>query len=109
AYRLRWRDKIFRIVLPSASPQIFTGLRLGLTVALAVLVFAEMFTGTDGIGFFILNAQNTFQIKQMWTGILILGALGYLVNILFLMIERRVLRWHRGWRAIAQEAGGGTV
>jgi len=40
----------------------------------------------------------------MWTGIILLGLLGYVVNALFVLVERRVLRWHRGWRATARDA-----
>jgi ABC-type nitrate/sulfonate/bicarbonate transport system permease component len=43
----------------------------------------------------------------MWTGIVLLGMIGYGVNLLFVLAERRMLRWHRGWRATARETGGG--
>jgi ABC-type nitrate/sulfonate/bicarbonate transport system permease component len=104
AYKVRRRDEILRIVLPAASPQIFTGLRIGLAVALLMMAFSEMFAGTNGVGFFIYFAQQTFRIPDMWTGIVLLGILGYIVNLCFVMIEARVLRWHRGWRATAREA-----
>lgn len=105
-YRLRQRDRIFRIVLPSASPQIFAGLRISLAVALAVLVFSEMLAGTDGLGFFIVFAQETYRIPEMWTGIVMLGLLGYVVNLIFLATEHRIMAWHRGWRATARSSGG---
>lgn len=106
AYQLRRRDKILRIVLPSASPQIFAGLRISLAVALAVLVFAEMLAGTTGIGFFILQSQQTYQIPGMWSGIVVLGLIGYIVNVAFVLMERRVMHWHRGLRATVRNAGG---
>jgi ABC-type nitrate/sulfonate/bicarbonate transport system permease component len=106
-YKLRARDRIFRVVLPSASPQIFAGLRVSLAVALAVLVFSEMLAGTEGLGFFIIYSQETYQIPAMWSGILVLGLLGYVVNLIFVVFERRIMRWHRGWRATARDAGGG--
>jgi sulfonate transport system permease protein len=108
AYKLRARDRIFRVVLPSASPQIFAGLRVSLAVALAVLVFSEMLAGTEGLGFFILYSQETYQIPAMWSGIIMLGLLGYAVNIIFVLMERRIMGWHRGWRATARDAGGGA-
>jgi ABC-type nitrate/sulfonate/bicarbonate transport system permease component len=64
-----------------------------------------MFAGTNGLGFFILFAQETYRIPDMWSGIVMLGLVGYAVNVLFLLVERRALRWHRGWRATAREAG----
>jgi sulfonate transport system permease protein len=105
AYRLRRRDRILRVVLPGASPQIFTGLRVSLAVALAVLVFSEMLAGTNGLGYFILYAQQTYQIPAMWSGIIMLGLLGYSANLVFLVFERRVMRWHRGWRGATRAQG----
>ena len=104
AYKVSRRDRIVRIVLPAASPQIFAGLRIGLAVALLLMAFSEMVAGTNGVGFFIFQAQETFRIPEMWTGIILLGLLGYVVNALFVLVERRVLRWHRGWRATARDA-----
>jgi NNP family nitrate/nitrite transporter-like MFS transporter len=76
------------------------------SVALAVMAFAEMFAGTDGLGFFIIFAQATYRIAEMYSGVFVLGLLGYAVNLLFLLVERRILAWHRGWRATAQMTGG---
>jgi ABC-type nitrate/sulfonate/bicarbonate transport system permease component len=104
AYRLRWHDRIFRIVLPAASPQIFAGLRVALSVALLVMAFSEMSAGTNGLGFFIRFTEETYRITEMWAGIVLLGLLGYLVNLGFLAVERRVLRWHRGWRKLNEGA-----
>jgi sulfonate transport system permease protein len=102
-YKVPHRHRITRIVLPAASPQIFAGMRVSLAVALLVMAFSEMFAGTNGLGFFIVFAQETYRIPDMWAGILMLGIVGYVVNVCFLLVERRILRWHRGWRASAQE------
>ena len=107
AYRLRPRDRIFRITLPAASPQVFAGLRVGLAIALAVMVFSEMFAGRDGLGFFIIFALETYQIPEMFAGIIVIGILGYLVNLVFVFVERRVLGWYRGWRATSSGDSGG--
>jgi ABC-type nitrate/sulfonate/bicarbonate transport system permease component len=56
---------------------------------------------TNGIGYFVLQSQRTFAIPEMWSGILLLGILGYTLNGVFVLIERSVLRWHRGARASA--------
>jgi len=105
AYKVRRRDRIVRVVLPAASPQIFAGLRITLGIALAVMVFSEMAAGTNGLGHFIIFAQETYRIPDMWSGIIVLGLMGYAVNLAFLAIERRVMRWHRGWRAATKDAG----
>jgi ABC-type nitrate/sulfonate/bicarbonate transport system permease component len=100
-YDIRKRDQLRRVVLPAAAPQIFAGMRTSLSLALILMVISEMVASTNGIGYFILQAQRSFAITEMWSGILLLGLLGYVLNAVFTLIERRVLRWHRGARASA--------
>jgi ABC-type nitrate/sulfonate/bicarbonate transport system permease component len=94
-------DRILRVTLPAAAPQIFAGMRTALSLALILMVISEMVGSTNGIGYFVLEAQRAFAIPEMWSGILLLGILGYVLNAVFLLVERRVLRWHRGARASA--------
>jgi ABC-type nitrate/sulfonate/bicarbonate transport system permease component len=94
-------DRVWRVMLPAASPQIFAGMRTSLSLALILMVISEMVASTNGIGYFVLQSQRTFAIPEMWSGILLLGILGYVLNGIFALIERRVLRWHRGARASA--------
>ena len=100
-YGVSGRQRLLRIVLPAASPQIFAGMRTSLSLALILMVISEMVASTNGIGFFVLQSQRSFAIPEMWSGILLLGLLGYLLNLTFLLVERRVLAWHRGARASA--------
>jgi ABC-type nitrate/sulfonate/bicarbonate transport system permease component len=100
-YRISGRDRIMRILLPSAGPQIFAGMRTSLSLALILMVISEMVASSNGIGYFVLQSQRSFAIPEMWSGILLLGILGYVLNALFLVVERRVLRWHRGARQSA--------
>jgi sulfonate transport system permease protein len=62
-------------------------------------VLSEYFSSTSGVGYVLLISKNTFEFKPMWAAILLIGVLGYLLNVLFLLVERHVLAWHRGWRA----------
>jgi ABC-type nitrate/sulfonate/bicarbonate transport system permease component len=62
-------------------------------------VLTEYFSSTSGIGYVLLISKNTFQFAPMWAAIVLIGVLGYLLNVLFLLVEHRVLAWHRGWRA----------
>jgi ABC-type nitrate/sulfonate/bicarbonate transport system permease component len=94
-------DRVLRVTLPAAAPQIFAGMRTALSLALILMVISEMVASTNGIGYFVLQAQRSFAIPEMWSGILLLGILGYVLNAVFLLAERRVLRWHRGSRASA--------
>jgi ABC-type nitrate/sulfonate/bicarbonate transport system permease component len=100
-YGISRRDRVWRVMLPAASPQIFAGMRTSLSLALILMVISEMVASTNGIGYFVLQSQRTFAIPEMWSGILLLGILGYTLNAAFVLIERRVLRWHRGARASA--------
>jgi ABC-type nitrate/sulfonate/bicarbonate transport system permease component len=101
SYGVSGRDRLWRIVLPAASPQIFAGMRTSLSLALILMVISEMVASTNGIGFFVLQSQRSFAIPEMWSGILLLGLLGYGLNLIFVLAERRVLAWHRGARASA--------
>lgn len=98
AYRVGWRDRLLRVVLPAAAPQIFAGMRVALSLSLILMVISEMVASTRGIGYFILESQRTFAIPEMWSGMVLLGILGYLFNLAFGTIERRALRWHLGAR-----------
>jgi ABC-type nitrate/sulfonate/bicarbonate transport system permease component len=91
------RKLMWQIVLPAASPYIFTGMRVSLALALIVMVISEMVAASSGIGYFILSAQRGFKIREMFAGVLTLAALGYILNRVFLAIESRVLAWHYGY------------
>jgi ABC-type nitrate/sulfonate/bicarbonate transport system permease component len=103
-YGIGARDRLFHVVLPAAAPQIFAGMRTALSLALILMVISEMVASSNGIGYFVLESQRSFAITEMWSGILLLGILGYVLNAVFMLIERRVLRWHRGARASALES-----
>jgi ABC-type nitrate/sulfonate/bicarbonate transport system permease component len=101
SYGIRPLDRVRSVILPAALPQIFAGMRTSLSLAIIVMVVSEMMGSTNGIGFFILQSQRSFAIPEMWSGILLLGLLGYALNYGFTVVEGRVLRWHRGARASA--------
>jgi len=82
------------LVLPAASPQILTGMRISLAISLILAVLGEMVVSNDGLGYFVLLAQRTFKVPDMFAGIFTLALLGYALNRLFLIAERRVARWH---------------
>jgi ABC-type nitrate/sulfonate/bicarbonate transport system permease component len=88
---------LWRVVLPSASPFIFTGMRVSLAVALIVMVISEMVAASSGIGYFILSAERGFKIREMFAGVLTLAVVGYILNRVFVAIENKVLGWHYGY------------
>ena len=85
-----------QIIIPAASPFILTGMRISLAISLILVVIAEMVASNSGIGFFILDTQRSFRVKEMYAGVIALAILGYALNHAFLMLERRLLRWHIG-------------
>ena len=89
----RWQ--IFRDVLIWESLQpTFVGLRSGVSMALVIVVVAEMFIGSDnGLGHRIIDAQQVLNVKSMYAAILAAGILGYLLNVLFLVLEKSVVHW----------------
>jgi ABC-type nitrate/sulfonate/bicarbonate transport system permease component len=84
---------LFTVVLPSALPMIFAGLRVSLGLGLILVVIAEMLAGTGGVGYLIIDMQRSFQVARMYAWILILALLGFTLNQLFLRLERRAIPW----------------
>jgi ABC-type nitrate/sulfonate/bicarbonate transport system permease component len=101
SYGIGGWERVRRIVLPAALPQIVAGMRNSLSLAVIMMVLAEYFSSTSGVGYVLLISKNTFEMAPMWAAILLIGVLGYVLNVLFLLVERRFLAWHRGWRATA--------
>jgi ABC-type nitrate/sulfonate/bicarbonate transport system permease component len=90
--------RLVRLVLPAASPQIVTGMRQALSIAIILMVVSEMFASASGLGFAIVDFQRGFSIPEMWTGIILLGLLGFLLSLLFGAFEARVLHWYHQLR-----------
>lgn len=107
-YGVRGRARLWHLVIRSASPQIVTGMRQGLSVGIILMVISEMFAASNGLGFSIIQFQRTFAVTEMWTGILLLGALGFLLASLMRLFEQRVLNWYFGLRQ-AQRGGSRGV
>ena len=95
-FRLSRLKTVWQVVLPAASPQIMTGLRVSLPIMLILVVISEMVGSTDGIGYFILDSQRRFRVAQMYAGMFALAILGYVLNQLFDLLHRRLLAWHWG-------------
>jgi sulfonate transport system permease protein len=84
---------IFKIALPSASPDILSGMRLSLTVALILSVVCEILAGLDGLGHWVLLSARSFRSADLFAGVILLGAIGYLTALAMSMVEKRLLRW----------------
>jgi ABC-type nitrate/sulfonate/bicarbonate transport system permease component len=97
-YRITGGSRLRKLVLPSASPQIYAGLRQGLSVAIILMVISELFAASNGLGFAVVQAQRSFAIPETWAGMLMLGLLGFLLAMLFKVVENRQLAWYHGLR-----------
>jgi ABC-type nitrate/sulfonate/bicarbonate transport system permease component len=96
SFHTPWRRRVLEVVLPAAGPKIFAGLRVSLSIAFILMVIAELVGSTSGIGFQLTSTLNTFDLVGMWAWIVLVSALGYLLNSVLVIVEHRVLRWHRG-------------
>ena len=86
---------IMKILLPSAMPDIFAGLRLSVAIALILSVVGEMLTNQQGLGSWILHAGRLFRSGDMYAGIILLGVLGFVSAGLLAWCEHYTLRWRR--------------
>lgn len=87
---------LMHVTFHDALPQIMIGLRVALSYSLIVSIVCEMFMGTQrGLGQRVFDAYNTYSISELYALVLIVGAIGYLLNVLFVFVERRTVHWGR--------------
>lgn len=96
-YRLGRLDRL-GLVLRGSSPQVAAGMRQALSVGVIMMVISELFGANRGLGATIVQFQRGFQVPQMWTGIILLGLIGFALSILFRIGEHVALAWYRGVR-----------
>lgn len=93
SYGLKGAALVKQILLPAASPTIFSGIRLGLAQAWLFLVAAELIASSKGLGFLLLDSQNTARTDVLFLSIILLAILGKTSDWLVSLLEKRVLRW----------------
>lgn len=92
-FRMTRFQRLRRIEIPAAAPFIAAGLRISLALSLVVAVVAEMVAGGDGIGSYLLFRQRALRVAEMYAAIMSLAILGYVLNTVFVWLERRVVFW----------------
>lgn len=93
-YGANWFQVFSKVTFYDSLPNAMVGLRVAISYALIVSILTEMFMGSEyGIGSKISEAYNLYQIDAMFALILITGMLGYLVNIIFVGIEKKLVGW----------------
>ena len=85
--------RLVRVTLPAALPSIATGIRVGAPIALLVCVTAEFVTLAGGVGSFMRQRQDAFELPEMYAAILLTSALGYAINVALRVAERRAVFW----------------
>ncbi len=84
-----------KILFWESLPQTLIGLRSAVSFSLVVIIVTEMFIGTtSGLGRRIIDSQITYEIKAMYAVIILAGVLGYLLNLLFVLLEKKILHWN---------------
>jgi ABC-type nitrate/sulfonate/bicarbonate transport system permease component len=98
SFRIRRRDRVLRVTLMGAVPYIATGLRIASATALILAITAELIIGSAGLGREINIARQGGAVDIMYALIVTTGLLGWGLNSLFSLAERRVLHWHPSHR-----------
>ena len=89
----QWRI-LCDVLLYESLPQTFIGLRLGISYALVVIIVAEMFIGSStGMGHRIIDAEQVYNLAEMYSSIIVTGCIGYIINFIFLIFERHFIKW----------------
>lgn len=88
---------------PAAGPAIFGGLETGLQISIVLMVASEMIAATHGIGYLTMQAQATFDIVGVWSGILLLSIIGFLIAVFFKAARSRALAWHIQMSRVARD------
>ncbi|MEP9382005.1 ABC transporter permease [Nocardioides cheoyonin] len=96
-YRLRAPARLM-VVLRGSSPQVAAGARQALSIGVILMVISELLGANRGLGATVVQFQRGFQVKEMWTGIILLGLIGVLLSVLFRIAEHFALAWYRGLR-----------
>jgi nitrate/nitrite transport system permease protein len=90
--RLNHLEFFWKIMIPSAAPYIFTGLRIGIGLSWLAIVAAEMLTGGVGIGFFIWDAWNSSRLADIVVALIYIGMVGFLLDRLVAVVATFVTR-----------------
>ncbi|MDB5559512.1 MAG: transporter permease [Enterovirga sp.] len=93
SFDVPFRDIVRKIALPGALPSILSGMRVSASIALLLLVSAEMIGAERGIGAFVLQAGNLMQTDQLMAGVTVLSALGLTIGTVLSWVERKLLAW----------------
>ncbi len=93
SFGLSWWSIVRKIVLPGAFPAILSGLRVSISIAIILLVAAEMLGAQYGVGSYILEAGSLYDLEKLFAGVTILSVLGLIVSFVIGRVEKHFLSW----------------
>ncbi|OPX43286.1 putative aliphatic sulfonates transport permease protein SsuC [Ruminiclostridium hungatei] len=94
-YGIKKLELIRKVYFPSAVPFVFVGLRLGAGMAWMSVVGAEMLASSSGLGYRISNAQQLMRSNELIVDMIVVGVIGWLVDLILRKITKKVLRWKK--------------
>jgi len=89
---------IKQVILPGSIPSMLTGVRISWGIALIVIIASEMVGAVNGLGFMVLDAQQTFQTERLFSGIIVIALLGYGTDQGLRWLRKRLVPWHQEYR-----------
>lgn len=92
-YHLSTFSTLLRVVLPAALPEIFVSLRTAMALSWAVVVASELIAAQVGLGYLIQSASQVYAINKVYVGVALIGLVGVTIDIVFQLVERRMLHW----------------
>jgi len=87
------RQIFLRVVLPETLPELFTTVRLSIGIGWTSLIAAEMIAASSGIGWMVINASSYLRTDIVMLGILLLGGIGYLLDLILLALQQIFAPW----------------
>jgi len=85
--------RLFKVILPAALPEIMIGCRVGVVMALIVMVSSEMIARQEGVGNLLFTSMDMAQYATVYAAILVLAILGFVLDALFERVRRYLTRW----------------
>ena len=101
-FRLTKFQMMWKLRIPSASPLIWSGFQVSLQIAFVVTIASEILGSGFGIGAFTVISSDSFMILDAWTGVLLMGLIGFALNVIFDTIEKRSLHWYFGQKKLTR-------
>lgn len=90
---VRPHQLFFRVIFPAALPHVMAGIKTATALSWAIVVAAELVAAQEGLGYMIMDGATFFRVPYVYLGIAIIGAIGLLLELVTVAIERRLLHW----------------